>query len=346
YYSGGGSLSLGVALFPGSLSQVVTDLEGRLIIVHGRWGAKLITFASIYAPNFDDPLMIQNFFLKLAQYPSQWIIGGDFNCPMDTAMDKSSATRTIPSQMARAIQASMMEYGPIDVWRHLHPATMEYTHYSHVHKSFSRIDLFLISPSLIHWVKDHSPVLIQVEVPGENRGPYQWRLDPQLLTKEDFMREIGSAIHEYFRFNSPPASPPDIVWEAFKATIRGRIIALSSAYKQSFHQRQVKLERDLRGAETDLYKNNSAERGERVASPPLQHNLNVLSSAKAERALLKTRSKFYARGDKAGKLLAWQLRKEEADRHIPSITSPDGTASFIPSEINEVFLSYYASLYS
>nr|XP_014353709.1 PREDICTED: uncharacterized protein LOC102366391 [Latimeria chalumnae] len=146
------------------------------------------------------------------------------------------------------------------------------------------------------------------------------------------------------RLGPRESSPPDIVWEAFKATIRGKIIALSSAYKQSFCKRLVELERDLRGAETDLYKNNSAENRERVAS--LQHDLKVLSSAKAERALLRTRSKFYARRDKVGKLLAWQLRKEEADRHIPSITSPEGAASFIPREINKAFRSYYAALYS
>uniref|UniRef100_H3B758 Uncharacterized protein n=1 Tax=Latimeria chalumnae TaxID=7897 RepID=H3B758_LATCH len=214
--------------------------------------------------------------------------------------------------------------------------------------------LLLVSSSLIHRVKgcnflpryisDRSPVQIRVEAPEDVRGPYRWRLDPQLLTRGEFVGEIESAIQEFFHFNHPLVSPPDMIWEAFKVTIRGKIIALSSAYKKTFQQRMVGLEQELRGAETELYKNNSAENRERVAS--LQHDLNVLSSSKAKRALFRTRSRFYARGDKAGKLLAWQLRREEADRHIPSIKLPDGTTSFIPGAINGAFQNYYSSLYT
>uniref|UniRef100_H3AT54 Endonuclease/exonuclease/phosphatase domain-containing protein n=1 Tax=Latimeria chalumnae TaxID=7897 RepID=H3AT54_LATCH len=306
-----------------------------------------ITFASMYAPNVDNPLTVQNFFLKLSQYPSPWVIGGDFNCPLDTVMDRSSSTPVAQTHMAKAILFSMVEYSLTDKWRHLHPKTREYSHYSHAHKSFSRIDFLLISSSLTHRVKncillpryisDHSPVCVQLEAPENYQGPYWWRLDPQLLTREESMGEIKSAIQEFFHFNHSLSSPPDVIWEALKATIRGKIIALSLANKKSFQQQMVSLEQELSGAETELYKNNLEETREWVAS--LQHDLNVLSSSKAERA-------FYARGDKAGKLLAWQLRREEADRYIPSIKLPDDDVSFSPGAINGAFRSYYSSLYS
>uniref|UniRef100_H3AQI4 Endonuclease/exonuclease/phosphatase domain-containing protein n=1 Tax=Latimeria chalumnae TaxID=7897 RepID=H3AQI4_LATCH len=279
---------------------------------------------------------------------------GDFNCPLDTIVDRSSPIPVGQTRMARVMRASMTEYGLVDAWRHLHPKTREYSHYSHAHDSFSRIDLILISASLIHQVKeckflsryisDHSPISIQMETSEDGKGPYRWRLDPQLLTKKESVKEIESVITEFFRFNHPLVSTPDMIWEAFKVTIRGKIIALSSAYKKAYRQRTVSLELDLRRAETELYKNNSAENKERVAS--LQHELNALSTSKAERALHRTRSRFYARGDKAGKLLAWQLRREEADRHIPSITLEDGTTPSTPGAINSAFQKYYTSLYS
>uniref|UniRef100_H3AE61 Endonuclease/exonuclease/phosphatase domain-containing protein n=1 Tax=Latimeria chalumnae TaxID=7897 RepID=H3AE61_LATCH len=300
------------------LSQT-TDPAGRFIIVHGRWGSRLVTFASMYAPNIDDPMMVQNFFLKLAQYPSPWVIGGDFNCPIDTVVDRSSSILVAQTQMARVIQASMVV-------------------------SSSLIRQVKDCNFLPRYISDHSPVSIRVEALEDVRGPYRWRLDPQLLTKEESVGEIESAIQEFFHFNHPSVSPPDMIWEAFKVTIRGKIIALSSAYRKAFQQRMVGLEQDLRGAETELYKNNSAENRERVAS--LQHDLNVLSTSKAERALLKTRSRFYARGDKAGKLLAWQLCREETDRHVPSIKLSDSTTSCVPGAINGTFQNYYASLYS
>uniref|UniRef100_H2ZU39 Endonuclease/exonuclease/phosphatase domain-containing protein n=1 Tax=Latimeria chalumnae TaxID=7897 RepID=H2ZU39_LATCH len=281
-------------------------------------------------------------------------IGGDFNCPLDTVVDRSLPIPVGRTQMAKVIETSMVHCGLVDIWRHLHPRTREYSHYSHVHNSFSRIDLVLILSSLIHQVKeckflphyisDHSPINIRMETPDGGRGPYRWRLDPQLLNKEESVREIESAIKEFFRFNHPLVSTPDMIWEAFKAIIQGKIIALSSAYKKSYRQHTVTLELDLRRAETELYKSNSAENRERVAS--LQHELNVLSTSKAERALLRIRSRFYARGDKAGKLLAWQLRREEADRHVPSINLEHGTTSSTPETINRAFQNYYTSLYS
>uniref|UniRef100_H3A996 Endonuclease/exonuclease/phosphatase domain-containing protein n=1 Tax=Latimeria chalumnae TaxID=7897 RepID=H3A996_LATCH len=329
-----------------------TDPAGRFIIIHGRWGSRPIAFASIYAPNVDDPIMVQNFFLKLAQYPSPWVIGGDFNCSSTLFLDtfRSSSTLVVRTHMAQTIVNSMVECRLTDIWRHLHPKTREYSHYSHAHKSFSRIDLFLISSSLTtvtfspQYISDHSPVCVQLEAPGDLQSPYRWRLDPQLLTREDSIGEIKSAIQEFFHFNQSWSSPPDMIWEALKATIRGKIIAISSANKKSFQQQMVSLERELSGAETELYKNNSEENRERVAS--LQHDLNVLSSSRAERALLRTRSRFYARGDKADKLLAWQLRREEANRLIPSIKLPDDTLSYSPGAINGAFRSYYSSLYS
>uniref|UniRef100_H3A9M6 Uncharacterized protein n=1 Tax=Latimeria chalumnae TaxID=7897 RepID=H3A9M6_LATCH len=193
-------------------------------------------------------------------------------------------------------------------------------------------------------ISGHSPIRIQLEAPEDLQGPYRWRLNPHLLTREEFMGEIKSAIQEFFQFNQSAPSSPDVIWEAFKAMIWGKIIAFSSASKKAFRQQMVGLEQELRGAETELYKNNSEENRERVAT--LQHDLNELSSSKAERALLRTRSRFYARGDKAGKLLAWQLRREEADRLIPSSRLPDDTTSFAPEAINGAFQSYYSPLYS
>uniref|UniRef100_H3B3K2 Endonuclease/exonuclease/phosphatase domain-containing protein n=1 Tax=Latimeria chalumnae TaxID=7897 RepID=H3B3K2_LATCH len=312
------------------LSQV-TDPTGRFVIVHGRWGAKPVSFASIYAPNVDDPSVIQNFVLQLAQFPSPWVIGGDFNCSLDTLMDRSSSVQVAQSQTAKTILAYMTEYG-----------------------LFSHIDLFLISSLLCHqvqaceflsrFISDHSPIRIQLEAQEELQGLYRWRLDPHLLTREEFVGEIKSAIQEFFQLNQSPLSSPDVIWEAFKATICGKIIAFSSASKKAFRQQMVGLEQELRGAETELYKNNLEENRERVAI--LQHKLNGLSSSKVERALLRIRSRFYARGDKAGKLLAWQLRREEADRLIPAIRLPDDTTSCTSEAINETFQNYYSVLYS
>lgn len=60
-----------------------------------------------------------------------------------------------------------------DVWRILHPVDREYTHFSHAQSSFSRIDFFLSSSSLLSCfvdvtiedmlISDHAPVLATLQ---------------------------------------------------------------------------------------------------------------------------------------------------------------------------------------
>lgn len=54
---------------------------------------------------------------------------------------------------------------------------------------------------------------------------------------------------------------------------------------------------------------------------------------------------YYEHGDKAGKLLAWQIRREDASRVISSIKLPNNTVVHSPEEINLVFREFYETLY-
>uniref|UniRef100_H2ZZS5 exodeoxyribonuclease III n=1 Tax=Latimeria chalumnae TaxID=7897 RepID=H2ZZS5_LATCH len=132
FYSSFSSKARGVAILihknlPFQCLSQVMDPAGRFVVVHGRWGAKPITFASMYAPNIDDPLVLQNFFLQLAKFPSPWVIGGDFNCPLITVIGRFSPVQVTQTLMAKTILASVKEYSLVDFWRHLHSTAREYS---------------------------------------------------------------------------------------------------------------------------------------------------------------------------------------------------------------------------
>lgn len=59
-----------------------------------------INLTSVYAPNGDDPSFYQNVFLSPSSYPGHYIIGGDFNCVLDPAQDRSTG---IDTQQTRKI---------------------------------------------------------------------------------------------------------------------------------------------------------------------------------------------------------------------------------------------------
>ena len=61
--------------------------------------------------------------------------------------------------------------------------------------------------------------------------------------------------------------------------------------------------------------------------------------------LLRSRFKYYEEGDKAGRLLAHQLKQESSSHQILQIKSPLGTTTD-PKQINDHFKDYYNLLYT
>jgi len=52
----------------------------------------------------------------------------------------------------------------------------------------------------------------------------------------------------------------------------------------------------------------------------------------------------YDQGKKAGKLLAWRIKKTQAERSVTSIKFPSGNSTMDPLEINNNFRSFYEQL--
>lgn len=76
----------------------------------------------------------------------------------------------------------------------------------------------------------------------------------------------------------------------------------------------------------------------------LRAEYNKQSSLRGAFQPLKIKS-FYEQGDRAGKLLAWQIRRLETKLTITSIITNDGTL-VDPQEINDAFKDYYEKLYN
>ena len=70
---------------------IIQDPNGRFIICDIEAGGKLLTLASIYAPNKDDPNFFGTFFDRLSFFKcDDVVIGGDFNLVLDVEKDKKN----------------------------------------------------------------------------------------------------------------------------------------------------------------------------------------------------------------------------------------------------------------
>lgn len=73
----------------------------------------------------------------------------------------------------------------------------------------------------------------------------------------------------------------------------------------------------------------------------------MLEDGQVDKTYKYIKQSFYEHGNRAGRLLALQIRKRKASNTITRIWDPGrGAFTFNPLEINEVFGAYYANLYS
>ena len=77
-----------------------------------------------------------------------------------------------------------------------------------------------------------------------------------------------------------------------------------------------------------------------------RYKLEELLTYKAEGALRFSKQKYYENGNRAGRLLAFQLRKEQASRVVSNVFHPAKNKTVSrPSEIAAAFAAFYENLY-
>ena len=149
------SKARGVAILIGksvqfSSSKVISDKNGRYVILSGTLSNVPVLLVNIYAPNFDDPHFMNILFERLPSLHNNFLIfGGDMNCVTDPTLDRSNLKNLTPSLMSRSLSDFMCKNGCIDPWRFSNPLIKEYSFFSQMHKSFSQIDYYFVDAKLI-----------------------------------------------------------------------------------------------------------------------------------------------------------------------------------------------------
>lgn len=276
------------------------------------------------------------------------------NCVIDPMLDRSSHKNVAPSRMARTLSSFMEQNGYIDPWRFLNPSTKQYSFLSYVHRTYSRIDYFLIDKTLTPYivsaeyspiaVSDHSSVILDIRFELKHKSFRSWRLDPLLLSDAAFRNHISDAIDFFLETNQSDDTSPTLLWETLKAFIRGKIISYTAHINRCRRTRHKELEDALANLDTQHSTNQSPDLyKERLK---LQTELDLLSTREAEQLLLQSRGTFYESGDRAGRLLAQQLKSRNASNQIAQIRNDTGMITSDPGEISDIFREFYSQLYS
>lgn len=244
-------------------TNTITDPEGRYTIAVGTLYQKPVIFASVYAPNWDDHNFFNSLFSLIPSLNTHTLIlGGDMNCVIDPTLDRSSSRAIPPSKMSQTLRTLMDQFGYIDPWRFLNASSRQYSFFSHAHRSFSRIDYFVVDKNIISslisvqyspiTVSDHSTVILDLWFDSKPKQFRSWRLDPLLLSDEAFCKVISDEITFFCDTNKNNETSPSLLWETLKAFIRGKIISYTSHLNKKRRKRKEYLEKSIADLDSSL----------------------------------------------------------------------------------------------
>lgn len=194
------------------IEKLITDKNGRYIILDRMFADTQVVLVNIYAPN---DVHQQVFFFKELQHQLNdyaveiIIIGGYFNC-MLTDVDKKGGnpfSRKIP--VIQQINKLCNLYELTDIWWQRNPNEEKFTWRNKSFKIQCRLDYFLISRQLndladkckITFVpyKHHSAILIDIKSVElkQEKGPGFWQFNQSLLQDETYMSMLRGEFEKF-----------------------------------------------------------------------------------------------------------------------------------------------------
>lgn len=291
-------------------NTTITDPEGRFIIISISIDSTPVTIASVYGPNTDDPVFFQNLFSSISTLSDcPIIIAGDFNTVLDPTMDRSDLSKNKRIwQSTKTIKQFMNDFGLVDSWRLQHPDSKDYSFFSPVHHSYSRIDYFLTSNSImsnitnstIHpiVISDHAPVTFKWIKSNLQKPSSRWRFNTSLLQDPKFISFIRREWTLFLEMNVSPGSSPSLLWETGKAVIRGRIISYSVYNKKKEKEQEIELNSKIKKLEEINASNTIEETQSEIRK--YKSKLNEILNKRTQFMIHRLRLEYFQHSNKSG----------------------------------------------
>ncbi|KAM4696041.1 sulfhydryl oxidase 2 [Rhinophrynus dorsalis] len=240
-----------------------------------------------------------------------------------------------------------------DIWRMYHVCEKEFTFYSQVHNSYSRIDLFLGDNQVVKntvrveikdiiW-SDHGMVMLWIKDNVERERFRTWRLDDTILREEKHRKIIEERIRYYFQENDNMVMSRSVLWCAFKADMRGVLIKLK-------HDLKIAQGKTLKELYTLLFKMKAENRlcptrGKQNIIEEIVTDLKIKEVDIMRRNMEKFQIKYYHGRNRPNSMLTKKLRDQRANSRITTIIDKEGTHKTL-QQIGIAFKRFYAGLYN
>lgn len=162
---------------------------------------------------------------------------------------------------------------------------------------------------------------------------FSWRMNTTLLMDEKCIKYLNDQTDLFLEFNDKDVADPRIVWDTYKAYMRGMVISYTSQRKKERVAKQLEIERKMKRLEEDYYvTKREVTLIELKATRIALHNLRT---RKAEKDILFTKQKFFELANKPNHLLARLARNAPVKSFISAIQDENGQRQTNNRQINE-----------
>ena len=358
YHSNGPQKKAGVAILISDKLKftpktVVRDEEGHYIILKGSIQQEDLTILNIYAPNMGAAKYINQLLTKVKKYlDNNTLILGDFNLAL-SILDRSSKQNI--SKETRALNDTLDQMDFTDIYRTLHPNSTEYTFFSSAHGTFSRIDHILGHKSGLNQYQkigivpcifsDHNALKLELNHNKKfGRTSNTWRLRTILLKDERVNQEIKEELKRFMETNENEDTTIQNLWDAAKAVLRGKYIAIQASIQKLERTQIQKLTLHIKELEKKQQIDPTPKRRRELIK--IRAELNEIETRRTVEQINRTRSWFFERINKIDKPLASLIKKKREKTQINKIMNEKGEITTNTKEIQTILKTYYEQLYA
>ena len=358
YHSNGPQKKAGVAILISDKLKftpktIVKDEEGHYIILKGSIQQEDLTILNIYAPNVGAAKYINQLLTKVKKYlDNNTLILGDFNLAL-SILDRSSKHNI--SKETRALNDTLDQMDFTDIYRTLHPNSTEYTFFSSAHGTFSRIDHILGHKSGLNRYQkigivpcifsDHNALKLELNHNKKfGRTSNTWRLRTILLKDERVNQEIKEELKRFMETNENEDTTVQNLWDAAKAVLRGKYIAIQASIQKLERTQIQKLTLHIKELEKKQQIDPTPKRRRELIK--IRAELNEIETRRTVEQINRTRSWFFERINKIDKPLASLIKKKREKTQINKIMNEKGEITTNTKEIQTILKTYYEQLYA
>ncbi|XP_053555164.1 ankyrin repeat domain-containing protein SOWAHD isoform X1 [Bombina bombina] len=332
------------------------DQDERYLIMLLEIAGTKFTFCNIYGPNKTDNAFWGKLQSKLLPYFTvNLIVAGDLNIVKYPTLDRLKPSLNKNSKQEAKIFKNFSNLLHLhDIWQIQNPDLKKFSCESHAYRTLSRLDYFLVSDKMLRLdlkpeiqeilISDHAIITLQIKI----RNPQEMNLGRlffprHLVANVQFKAWLRLKWIEFKQINETSEIKTELLWETFKAVIRGEIKAYLVVQKRKQMARDLELASQLRNVFNSYISDPSEVLW--LSYQKVKKERELFLTQKVAQDDLRKRFFFYRHGGKAGKALANLTRAKKKKEPITAIKTPE-TRITNNSAIQSYICKYFKEVYS